>query len=183
MNANGMLLWQDAAKTIPIYVRDNAGNIIYEGGRPVNPAYLHYALPRAADMPRVRAILIEEGDPADVWEETERWLQARVSDEVLANYMMLRDRSIGLSDDVAAHFQEAAGQALHQVAVTDPVSLAGTTQVDHKIELAKMKVGKQAMVALKSAYGGVLMNGDELIVWNGLRVAKTGDVLPAIAPQ
>nr|MDT0663165.1 dynamin family protein [Micromonospora sp. DSM 115978] len=100
---------------------------------------------------------IEEGDPADVWEETERWLQARISDEVLANYMMLRDRSIDLSDAVATHFQEAAGHALHQVAVTDPVPLAGAGRVDHKIELAKMKVGKQAMVALKSAYGGALM--------------------------
>ncbi|MBM4114136.1 MAG: hypothetical protein FJ253_12330, partial [Phycisphaerae bacterium] len=38
--------------------------LIYEGGSPVNPAYVHYALPRAADMPRVRPILIEEGDPA-----------------------------------------------------------------------------------------------------------------------
>ncbi|MFV2102327.1 dynamin family protein [Micromonospora sp. LOL_024] len=100
---------------------------------------------------------IEEGDPADVWEETERWLQARVSDELLATYMMLRDRSIVLSDDVAIHFQEAAGQALRQVAVTDPVSVAGSAQFEHKIELAKMKVGKQAMVALKSAYGGALM--------------------------
>ncbi|MBM4435045.1 MAG: xanthine dehydrogenase family protein, partial [Chloroflexi bacterium] len=38
--------------------------LIYEGGSPVNPAYVHYALPRAADMPRVRPILIEEGDAA-----------------------------------------------------------------------------------------------------------------------
>lgn len=100
---------------------------------------------------------IEEGDPADTWEETERWLKARASQELLANYMMLRDRAIGLSDDVATHFEEAAGQVLHQVAITDPLPLAGTAEVDHKIELAKMKVGKQAMVALKSAYGGALM--------------------------
>src|SRR4029077_16389506 len=37
--------------------------LIYENGRPVNPAYLHYALPRAADLPRVRSILIEDPDP------------------------------------------------------------------------------------------------------------------------
>ncbi len=37
--------------------------LIYEAGRPVNPAYLHYALPRAADLPRIRPILLEEGDP------------------------------------------------------------------------------------------------------------------------
>jgi hypothetical protein len=33
MNSNGNLLWEDAAKTIPLYVRDDNGNIIYEGGR------------------------------------------------------------------------------------------------------------------------------------------------------
>jgi CO/xanthine dehydrogenase FAD-binding subunit len=37
--------------------------LIYEAGRMVNPAYLHYALPRAADLPRIRPILIEGGDP------------------------------------------------------------------------------------------------------------------------
>ena len=37
--------------------------LIYEEGRLVNPAYLNYALPRAADLPRIRPILIEEGDP------------------------------------------------------------------------------------------------------------------------
>jgi len=112
---------------------------------------------------RLRRILeeadaaIEEIDPADAWDETERWLQARVSNELLANYMMLRDRAMSLSDDVALHFQEAAGEVLRHVAIPDPVPLVGTAQVDHKIELAKMKLGKQAMVALKSAYGGALM--------------------------
>ena len=33
--------------------------LIHKEGRPVNPAYLHYALPRAADVPEVRPILIE----------------------------------------------------------------------------------------------------------------------------
>ena len=37
--------------------------LIYENGRPVNPAYLNYALPRAADLPRIRPILIEDPDP------------------------------------------------------------------------------------------------------------------------
>jgi CO/xanthine dehydrogenase Mo-binding subunit/CO/xanthine dehydrogenase FAD-binding subunit len=37
--------------------------LIYEQGKLVNQAYLHYALPRAADLPRIRAILVEGGDP------------------------------------------------------------------------------------------------------------------------
>lgn len=37
--------------------------LIYEAGRPVNPSYLNYPLPRAADLPRIRPILIEDPDP------------------------------------------------------------------------------------------------------------------------
>ena len=37
--------------------------VIHEQGKMVNGAYLHYALPRAADLPRIRPILIEGGDP------------------------------------------------------------------------------------------------------------------------
>ncbi len=37
--------------------------LIYEGGRLVNPAYIHYALPRAADAPTIRPILLERPDP------------------------------------------------------------------------------------------------------------------------
>lgn len=36
---------------------------IFEQGKMVNPAYLHYALPRAADVPTVRPVIVEGGDP------------------------------------------------------------------------------------------------------------------------
>lgn len=37
--------------------------VIFEQGKLVNPAFLHYALPRAADVPSVRPLIIEGGDP------------------------------------------------------------------------------------------------------------------------
>ena len=37
--------------------------LLYEGGRLVNPAYLHYALPRAADVPPIRVLLLGRPDP------------------------------------------------------------------------------------------------------------------------
>jgi len=37
--------------------------LIYEEGRAVNPAYISYALPRAADLPSIRPIFIEHEDP------------------------------------------------------------------------------------------------------------------------
>lgn len=38
--------------------------LIYEGGRTVNPAFLSYALPRCGDVPRVETILVEGEDEA-----------------------------------------------------------------------------------------------------------------------
>lgn len=100
---------------------------------------------------------IEDVDPADNWSEMESWLQARISHELLANYALLRHRAAELSQQVAEHFQEASGQTLRQLAIHNPAPLLSNARVEHKIELEKMRVRKQAMVALKSAYGGALM--------------------------
>jgi hypothetical protein len=112
---------------------------------------------------RIRGIIqeaddaIAETDPADTWAEMEPWLESRVAHELLANYTLLRDRATALSEEVGQHFREASGEVLNRLAVPNPTPLLSDAKVDHKIELAKMKVGKQAMVALKSAYGGALM--------------------------
>jgi CO/xanthine dehydrogenase Mo-binding subunit/CO/xanthine dehydrogenase FAD-binding subunit len=37
--------------------------LIHEQGRLVNPSYLNYAMRRAVDLPRIRTILVEGGDP------------------------------------------------------------------------------------------------------------------------
>ena len=38
--------------------------LVHEGGRLVNPSYLEYAAPRAADAPAVRAVFLDGADPA-----------------------------------------------------------------------------------------------------------------------
>jgi replication fork clamp-binding protein CrfC len=112
---------------------------------------------------RIREIIaeadraIEEVDPADTWPEMQSWLESRVATEMLANYTLLRDRATSLSEQVGEHFQEASGEVLKQFPVTNPTPLATSVQVDHNIDLEKMKTGKQAMVALKAAYGGAIM--------------------------
>ncbi|MBX6751047.1 MAG: dynamin family protein [Micromonosporaceae bacterium] len=112
---------------------------------------------------RIRQILqeaddaIEQSDPADTWPQMEAWLRSRTSYEVLANYTLLRQRAERLSEEVAAHFREASGQVLDELSVFNPVALVSDQRIDHKIEMERMTVGKQAWVALKSAYGGILM--------------------------
>lgn len=100
---------------------------------------------------------IDQIDPADAWSQMQSWLESRVAADMLANYTLLRDRATALSDEVARHFQEASGAALRQFPVSDPAPLATSVQVDHQIDLHKMTAGKQAMVALKAAYGGAIM--------------------------
>lgn len=112
---------------------------------------------------RIRTVLqeasdaIDESDPADTWHEMEAWLEARVAHELIENYTMLRDRAIELSEQVGEHFREASGGVLDAIAVRNPEPMLAGAKIDHKIELERMKVGKQAMVALKSAYGGAIM--------------------------
>jgi hypothetical protein len=112
---------------------------------------------------RIRTVIqesddaIEQSDPADTWSEMESWLEARLAHELLANYTLLRDRATALSEEVGEHFRAASGEVLSRLAVPNPTPMLATAQVEHKLELDRMKVGKQAMVALKSAYGGALM--------------------------
>lgn len=101
--------------------------------------------------------LIDEFDPADSWNEIESWLESAVADEVVENYTVLRTRADELSERVWRHFQEASGQVLDQLAVYNPSDLVPRAEVEHKLDLEKMSVRKQAMTALKGSYMGILM--------------------------
>jgi hypothetical protein len=101
---------------------------------------------------------IEASDPADTWPEMESWLQARTADELLANYELLRYRATELSWQVGEHFREASG-SLRRLTVHDPRPLVAGAEVEHSMDLKKMRAVKQVMVAFKSAYGGAIMFG------------------------
>ncbi|BEL04733.1 dynamin family protein [Actinoplanes sichuanensis] len=112
---------------------------------------------------RVRVVIaeadtaIEAGDPADTWPEMEAWMQSRMANELLANYELLRIRASELGLRVGDHFHEASTMIMRRPSVTDPTPMASVADFQHKIDLERMRITKQAMVALKSAYGGALM--------------------------
>lgn len=39
-------------------------DLVREGGQVVNPSYLHYAMPRSADLPSIRPVIVNAEDPA-----------------------------------------------------------------------------------------------------------------------
>jgi hypothetical protein len=100
---------------------------------------------------------IDAGDPADTWSELGAWLDSRMSYEMVANYTYLRERAAHLSGQVAEHFVQASGQVLDQLAVYNPTFALSSTSVEHDVDLRRMSIGKQTMIALRNTYGGVLM--------------------------
>ncbi len=112
---------------------------------------------------RVRAMIaeadeaVEAVDPADAWPQLQAWLEARTAHELVANYTALRSQALALSELVGEHFRDASGQPLTGVQVYDPVGLLQRREFAHKVELERMTVGKQTMVALRNSYSGMLM--------------------------
>ncbi len=100
---------------------------------------------------------VEAGDPADTWSELGSWLQSRTAAELLTNYEHLRDRATELSERVGEHFREASGGMYRHFDVHDPTPLADAGGLGDDLDLQKMRVVKQALVALKSAYGSAMM--------------------------
>ena len=101
--------------------------------------------------------LIDEHDPADVWHEIEGWLEARIAEELVANYAFLRFKADELSEEVFQHFRDASGEVFDRLTVYNPAELLAQTGMDRKVDLAKMTLGKQAMTALRGSYMGILM--------------------------
>ena len=100
---------------------------------------------------------IEKSDPMDTWTEMEKWLQARVSHEMLGNFSELRARAMRLSEVVGEHFRSASGDVLQRVAIGDPRSSIAGQEIEHHIDLERFGARKQAMTMLRAAYGGSIM--------------------------
>ena len=122
---------------------------------------------------RLRAITgevderIEDGDPADWWEEFQSWLRQRVADEVTASYVVLAGRAEELAERVAEHFAAAEDTIDIGADATPPLpgleALAPATP-----ELAGVVAGVRArtsratatgLTAIRGSYGGFTMFG------------------------
>lgn len=101
--------------------------------------------------------LVDAHDPADVWHEVEGWLEARVAEELVANYAFLRFKADELSEEVYQHFRDASGEVFDRLTVYNPTELLAHAELDQKVDLDKMTLGKQAMTALRGSYMGILM--------------------------
>ncbi|MGH8929366.1 MAG: dynamin family protein [Egibacteraceae bacterium] len=102
---------------------------------------------------------IEEGDPAQTWEQVETWLYQQVSEAASANYVWAAQRARWLASRVAEHFEEGGSQLLPALDLGGATSVLGKLSEAERPEMESFGVGQKALAALRGSYGGVLMFG------------------------
>ncbi len=112
---------------------------------------------------RVRIIIaeaegaIDEADPADNWDEFEAWLVNRVSQDVVANYTVMAERSREVSAEVASHFDIDGAALLEDLPSHDPSAALARVRVEPDAELRDNSLGQKGLTAVRGSYSGVLM--------------------------
>ena len=132
---------------------------------------------RVRELLRAADDAIDEGDPGDVWDEFERWVYRRVTEEVTRNYTLLHTRAGELGRLVTEHFgkgSEELGVALDPGA---PEAALETVRASASADLERMNVTSQALSVLRSGYMGTMMFG---MIAQGLSLAMISPATVAI---
>jgi hypothetical protein len=82
---------------------------LYDGIQDLNADVEHDLQKRLRGIAKDVQSLIDQGDPTEMWTETEAWLRQQVGIAAVANRDLLVTRARELSDDVAEQFQLEAG--------------------------------------------------------------------------
>lgn len=113
---------------------------------------------------RLRAVsrdaeqLLEDADPADIWEQFAEWFHKQVSHAVAQNFVWTTERARWLAEQVAEHFAEDVDVQLPELRISGG-AVAG------KVDALEMPVGEnfgagqKLFVGMRGGYGGLLMIG------------------------
>jgi hypothetical protein len=112
---------------------------------------------------RVRAILAEaetvldDNDPADMWDDFEQWLHRRIGYDLSAHHQRIAQRSNELAALVAEHF--AADEQALGVRLDLAVPTIAARGLRDDLELRRTGLTGSALAAVRGSYGGLLMFG------------------------
>ena len=113
---------------------------------------------------RLRAItreaeqLIDDADPAEVWDQFADWFHQQVSSAASANFVWAAERARWLAGQVAEHFAEGAEVALPNLRFADQ-GMAAKVNALEQPEQEKVGIGSKLYTASRGGYGGMLMVG------------------------
>ncbi|QYN35700.1 dynamin family protein [Pseudonocardia sp. DSM 110487] len=102
--------------------------------------------------------LIDESDPAEVWEQFSDWFHQQISSAASANFVWAAERARYLAVQVAEHFAEGAEIAMPELRFDDE-GIAGKVDQLEQPEAERLGRGMQLLTGMKGGYGGMLMFG------------------------
>lgn len=102
---------------------------------------------------------IENTDPVEAWDDFQAWLYRRVAEDVVHSYTFLHARGRELVLRVGEHFGEDGDTIAVNLAIMNPNQVLAGVRSSTELDLQKLGVGTQGMMALRGGYGGMLMFG------------------------
>ncbi len=102
--------------------------------------------------------LLDDADPADIWDQFAEWFHKQVSQAVAQNFVWTTERARWLSEQVADHFAEDVDVQLPDLRLAGGI-VAG------KVDPLSLPVGEpfgagqKLFVGMRGGYGGLLMVG------------------------
>jgi hypothetical protein len=102
--------------------------------------------------------LIDDADPAEVWEQFSDWFHQQVSSAASANFVWAAERARWLAGQVAEHFAAGADVALPELRFDDE-GITGKVDQLEQPDSEKLNAGNKVLTGMRGGYGGMLMIG------------------------
>ncbi len=102
--------------------------------------------------------LIDDSDPAEVWDQFSDWFHQQISSAASANFVWAAERARYLAVQVAEHFAEGAEIAMPELRFDDE-GIAGKVDQLEQPEAERLGRGGQLLKGMQGGYGGMLMFG------------------------
>ena len=102
--------------------------------------------------------LIDDSDPAKVWEQFSEWFHQQVSSAASANFVWAAERARWLAGQVAEHFADGADVSLPELQFSDEGMAAKVNPLEQP-EMEKNSIGGKLLSGARGGYGGMLMIG------------------------
>jgi Dynamin family len=103
--------------------------------------------------------LLDDADPAKIWDQFAEWFHQQVASAASANFVWAAERARYLSVQVAEHFAEAAEIVLPELRFDQSQNMAA--KVDALVQPVSegFGVGQKIITGMRGGYGGMLMIG------------------------
>lgn len=103
--------------------------------------------------------LVDDADPADIWDQFAEWFHQQVSSAASANFVWAAERSRWLATQVAEHFAEGAELLLPDLQFDQSHSMAQRVDPLARPESEHLSTGNKLITGMRGGYGGLIMFG------------------------